>query len=151
MNNVQWLEMKCNYCRLISQFSFMSSTYGVSDRHVQLWPITVAGWSKAWIVFSRSNTGIVGSNRTWDMDVYVRLFCVCSALCAGSGLAASWSPVQEVLPTVQKIKKLKKIGQGATKGCRAVDRCPAVTCDILCGSLWYWASRQGGRENPESQ
>jgi hypothetical protein len=32
--------------------------------------------SKAWIVFARSNTGIVGSNPTPDMDVCVRLFCV---------------------------------------------------------------------------
>jgi hypothetical protein len=30
----------------------------------------------AWTVFTRSNTGIVGSNPTWGMDVCVRLFCV---------------------------------------------------------------------------
>jgi hypothetical protein len=34
----------------------------------------------------------------------VRLFCVCVVLCAGSGLATGWSPVQ-----------------GPTKGCRAID------------------------------
>jgi hypothetical protein len=43
-------------------------------------PITVAARSKAWTVFARSNTGIVGSNPTWGMDVYVRLFCVCAVL-----------------------------------------------------------------------
>jgi hypothetical protein len=56
--------------------------------------------SKAWTVFARSNTGIVGSNPTWGMDVRVRLFCVCAVLSAGSGLATGWSPAQEVLPTV---------------------------------------------------
>jgi hypothetical protein len=38
-------------------------------------------------VFARSNTGIVGSNRTQGMDVCVRLLCVCVVLCVGSGLA----------------------------------------------------------------
>jgi hypothetical protein len=35
----------------------------------------------------RSNTGIVGSNPTWGMDVCVRLLCVYVVLCADSGLA----------------------------------------------------------------
>jgi hypothetical protein len=39
-------------------------------------PITVAAQSKAWTVFARSNTGVVGSNSTRAMDVCVRLFCV---------------------------------------------------------------------------
>jgi hypothetical protein len=43
---------------------------------------------------------IVGSNPTWDMDVYVRLFYVYAVLCGGSGLAAGWAPTQGVLPTV---------------------------------------------------
>jgi hypothetical protein len=45
-----------------------------------LQPITVASQSKAWTVFSRSNTGIVSANPTWGMDVCMRLFCV-SAVC----------------------------------------------------------------------
>jgi hypothetical protein len=45
--------------------------------HLLLLPVRVAGRSKAWTVFVRSNTGIVGSNPTWDMDVCVRLLCVC--------------------------------------------------------------------------
>jgi hypothetical protein len=36
-------------------------------------PITVAARSKAWNVFPRSNTGIVGSNPTQVMDVSLRL------------------------------------------------------------------------------
>jgi hypothetical protein len=31
-------------------------------------------------------TGVVGSNRTQGMDVYLRLFCVC-VMCVGSSLA----------------------------------------------------------------
>jgi hypothetical protein len=37
-------------------------------------------------VFDRLNTGIVGSNPNRDMDVCVRLFCVCVVLREGSGL-----------------------------------------------------------------
>jgi hypothetical protein len=71
-------------------------------------PITVAAWSQTWTVFARSNAGIVGSNPTQGMDVCVRLFCVCVVPCVGSGLATGWSPVQEILPTVHTIKKVKK-------------------------------------------
>jgi hypothetical protein len=39
---------------------------------------------------------------------YVQLFCVCVVLCVSRGLATGWFPVQGVLPTVYKIKKLKK-------------------------------------------
>jgi hypothetical protein len=42
------------------------------------------------------------------MDVCVCLFCVYVALCVGSDLATGSSPVQGVLPTVYRIKKLKK-------------------------------------------
>jgi hypothetical protein len=48
----------------------------------------------------------------------VCLFCV--VLDIGRGLATGWSPVQGVLPTVYRIKKLKR-GQGPTKGYRAID------------------------------
>jgi hypothetical protein len=63
---------------------------------------------KIWTAFDRTNTGIVGWNPTRGMDVCVRLFCVCVVLCVGSGLATGWSPLQEVLPIVYMIKKLKK-------------------------------------------
>jgi hypothetical protein len=38
--------------------------------------ITVAVRFKAWTVFARSNTGILGSNLTQGMDVCLRLLCV---------------------------------------------------------------------------
>jgi hypothetical protein len=71
-------------------------------------PITVAPRSKAWTAFAHLNAGIVGSNPIQGIDVCVRLFCVCVVLCVGSGLATGWSPFQGVLPTVYRIKKLKK-------------------------------------------
>jgi hypothetical protein len=49
-------------------------------------PITVAARSKAWNVFARSNTGIVGSTPTRGIDDYLLLFCVCVS-CVGIGLA----------------------------------------------------------------
>jgi hypothetical protein len=54
--------------------------------------ITVAARSKAWTVFARSDTGVMGSNPTRGMDICVRLFCACVVLCVGSGLATGWSP-----------------------------------------------------------
>jgi hypothetical protein len=71
-------------------------------------PIRVPAQSKAWTVVARSNAGIVGSNLTQGMNVCVPLFCVCAVMCVGSGPATGWSPVQEVLETVYRIKKLKK-------------------------------------------
>jgi hypothetical protein len=58
-------------------------------------PIAVAVRSNAWTVFARSNIGIVVSNPTQGMDDSVRFI-----LCAGSGLATGWFPVEGVLPTV---------------------------------------------------
>jgi hypothetical protein len=63
---------------------------------------------------------LAGSNPTQGMDVcIVCIYCVCVVLCVGSGLATGWSSVQLVLPTVNRIKKLKS-GQGPTTGCRAI-------------------------------
>jgi hypothetical protein len=76
-------------------------------------PITVAARSKAWTVFARSNTGIVGSNPIWGIDVSVYV-----VLCAGSGLATGWSPVQAVLPSVytdQETEKAAKAQQRAVE------------------------------------
>jgi hypothetical protein len=70
--------------------------------------ITVAARPKAWTIFARSNTGVVGSNATRDRDVYLRLLCVCVVLCVGSSLATDWSPVQGVLPTVYRITMVQK-------------------------------------------
>jgi hypothetical protein len=69
-------------------------------RHLS--PVTVAARSKAWHVFVRLNTGIVGSNSARGMDVCVYPVFVLS--CVGSGLATGWSLVQGVLPIVYKCK-----------------------------------------------
>jgi hypothetical protein len=83
---------------------------------IRYWPITVTVRSKVRTVFACSNTGIVGSNPTNGMAVCVHLFCVCAVLCAGRGLAPGWSPVQGVLPTVWKVKRLKKKESRPNKG-----------------------------------
>jgi hypothetical protein len=71
-------------------------------------PTTVAARSKAWTMFACLNSGDAGSNPTEVMDVCVRLFCVCVVICVDSGFVTGWSPVQGVLPTVYRIKKLNK-------------------------------------------
>jgi hypothetical protein len=76
------------------------SLYVIKQRRINCKPITAFAGSKAWTVFARSNTGIVGSNPTQGMGVCLRLFCVC----IGSGIATGWSPVQRVLPTVLGLK-----------------------------------------------
>jgi hypothetical protein len=81
-------------------------TISMNRRRISEQPITVATRSEAWTVFARSNTGIVDLNPTRDMDVCVRLFCVCLVLCVGSDLSTGWSPFQGVLTTVSRIKKL---------------------------------------------
>jgi hypothetical protein len=66
---------------------------------VYQWPITVAARSKAWM----------GSNPTRGMNVCIMcVYSVCVALCVGRGLATGWSPVQGVLPTVNKDKETEK-------------------------------------------
>jgi hypothetical protein len=79
----------------------------------RLMPITMAARSKAWTAFARWNTGIVGSDLTRGMDVCVRLFCLCVAVCVGRGLATGWFPVQGVLPSLYRLRNWKTC-------CRAV-------------------------------
>jgi hypothetical protein len=52
-------------------------------------PITVAVRSKAWTVFARSDTGVMGSNPTSGMDVCIHLFCAFVVLCVQ--VAALWN------------------------------------------------------------
>jgi hypothetical protein len=54
-----------------------------------------------------SNSWILGSSPTQDMDVCVRLFCVCDILGVGRGPATGWSPVQGVLPTMYRLRNWK--------------------------------------------
>jgi hypothetical protein len=84
-------------------------------------PNTVAARSKVWTVFARLNTGIVGSNPTLGMDVYVCLFCVCVVLRVGSGLRRADPPSKESyrLRIGEETGKEAKVQQ---KDCRAIDR-----------------------------
>jgi hypothetical protein len=62
------------------------------------------------------------TSRDRAFESHTRHGCVFAfILCLGSGLSSGWSPVQGVLPTVHRIKKLKS-GQGPTKDCRAIYR-----------------------------
>jgi hypothetical protein len=65
-------------------------------------PVTVSERSEEYTVFTRSQTGIVGSNPTQGIDIWCvcAFLCVCVVLCLGRGLSTSWSPVQGVLPSV---------------------------------------------------
>jgi hypothetical protein len=71
-------------------------------------PITVAALSKARTVLTRWNSGIMGSKSTQGMDVCVRLFCVYVVSCVGSSLWTGWSPVQGILPALNRLKKMRK-------------------------------------------
>jgi hypothetical protein len=97
--------MECDYVYEDLESSLPLQYMHVQDAHGRSrWPRGL----KAWTVFARSNTGLVGSNPTQGIDVYVRLFCVCVVLCVGSGLGTGWSLVQGVLQTVQKYKKIEE-------------------------------------------
>jgi hypothetical protein len=107
-----WLcfsQQRLNLGYTVGAICVLRNSSGTVDLYkVKAMPFTVVAWSKAWTVFARSNTGIVGSNPTQSMAICVRLFYICALLCVGSGLATGWSPVQGVLPTVYRITKLKK-------------------------------------------
>jgi hypothetical protein len=108
-------------------YVFASSTPPCIMHRKKFWscwahlPITVAARSKAWTVFSRSNTGIMGSNPTRGMDVCVLLFCVCVVLRVGSGLVTADPPPKESYQLCIRLKNWKS-AQGPTKDCRAIDR-----------------------------
>jgi hypothetical protein len=76
-------------------------------RKVTITFTTMAARSKAWTVFARSNTGIVGSNPIRVMGCLPEfiLWLCCPVLC--SGLAKCWSPIQRILPTVCKIHNFR--------------------------------------------
>jgi hypothetical protein len=93
----------------------------IAQSYITKLPITVAARSKAWTVFVRSNTGLVGSDPTRGMDVCLRLFYVYFVLCVGSGLVTGLSPVQGFLVRVYRLRNWKS-AECPTKGCRAVDR-----------------------------
>jgi hypothetical protein len=67
-------------------------------------PIAVTEWSKAWTVLARLDAGIVGSNPTRGMDVYMRVYVYSMFVLSyvRRDLAMSWSLIQGVLPCVSK-------------------------------------------------
>jgi hypothetical protein len=60
----------------------MTTTYFILIIVKHAKPITVASWSKAWTVFTRSIGRAVCSNLTRGVNVYMSLFCACIVLCA---------------------------------------------------------------------
>jgi hypothetical protein len=94
--------------------------------------------SKAWTVFPRSNTGVVGSNPIQGMDVFVGLFCVYVVLCVGSGLMKGSSPSKESYRLCIGLRNWKS-DQDPIKGCRAI------------GEWWMMKNWKGfGRKRPLS-
>jgi hypothetical protein len=103
-----------------------------------------------WLLARMLGSWVWNPLKAW---IAVHLICVC-VLCVGSGLATGWSPTQGVLPTVYRIKKLKKQSR-FHQGCRAMggwvvylgkpegvhDRCcfsSAFTITCLLGMSWNW-------------
>jgi hypothetical protein len=110
-----WIQFGSNF-KVFPPLGTLDQGTSSTDLSIYIWssqtsfpPITVAAPSKAWNVFAGWNAGIVRSNPTQrHRCLCLCLFCVCVVLCVDSGLVTGWSPVQEVLPTVCRIKKLKK-------------------------------------------
>jgi hypothetical protein len=96
-----------------AQINFTTNSWG----DTQLYDTHTDESDSAWIIFARSNTGIVGSNLTRGMNVCVRLFSFYVIPYVGSGVATSWSPVQGVLPTVYRLRNWESC-QGPMKGCK---------------------------------
>jgi hypothetical protein len=97
-------------------------------------PITDGVRSKAWTVFSRSNTSFVGSNPTRDMEDYMRLFCVCADLCVGSGLATGRLCIG---------LRNWKGGQGKPEGCGSTDEWMNTNCVSRRSILTEDSNRSG--------
>jgi hypothetical protein len=88
------------------EISYRCLQYILSIRN--LLSITEAMWSNVWTVLALSNTGVVSLVTTRGMDISMWLLCICIFLCVVGGFAKGWMPIQAVLPTVYKIKKLWK-------------------------------------------
>jgi hypothetical protein len=67
-------------------------------------PVAVAEWSKAWTILACLDAGIVGSNHTRGMDVYMYVYVYSMFVLSyvDWDLAMSWSLIQGVLPCVYK-------------------------------------------------
>jgi hypothetical protein len=84
-----------------------------------LWKSEKYNCRSQWPRGLRSNTGIVGSNPTWGMDVCVRLLCLCCPVL----VAALWraDPPSKESYRLCKRSRNWKSGQGPTKGCTGTD------------------------------
>jgi hypothetical protein len=109
--------------QVITALSLISAHYKSPQHPLSLFP--------AWYVFKAGH----GSRVVWGKDCLRSLgrydrgfeyhfghgylmcvfFCVCVAVCVGTGLVMGCSPVQGVLPTIWKVKKLK--WNGTFHGC----------------------------------
>jgi hypothetical protein len=88
-------------------------------------PVAVAEWSKAWTVLARLDGGIVCSNPTLGMDIYMYVYVYSMFVLSyvGRGLVMSWSLIQGVLPCVAKIDfETQKGGLGPIAGCCAKEK-----------------------------
>jgi hypothetical protein len=94
-------------------------------------PVMMAAWPKAWTVFARSNTGVMGLNPTRGMDVHVCLCCVCAILCVGSGFVTGWSPTKESCWLCIGLWNWKS-GQGPAKGCRTINEWMNIKTIVNC-------------------
>jgi hypothetical protein len=94
---------------LVSDFYYLNiRLFIIIITTITIKPVPMAARSKARTVFGRSNIGIAVSNPAWGMDVCPRFFCFMLS-CVGRGLASGWSPLQEVLPTVQIDSQIQKL------------------------------------------
>jgi hypothetical protein len=75
------------------------------------------GWTEV-IVFNRINTGIVGSNPTWGMNVCSVFMLSCVQVGA---LRRADPPSKESYRLCKRLKNLKS-DRSRTKGCRSIDR-----------------------------
>jgi hypothetical protein len=67
----------------------------------------------------------------------VCLFCVCVVLSVGSGFAMGWSPVQGVLPTVQRIKKPKKRPRPIKRAQRSINNNVIHAVNTVPWRVWW--------------
>jgi hypothetical protein len=87
--------------------------------------LVLCNWGSQWPRGLGNELSLLALER-WDrrFESHWRHGCLCVfILCAGSGLATGWSPVQGVLLTLYKIKKLKKRQRSnQKKDCSTIDR-----------------------------
>jgi hypothetical protein len=120
------LEYRYNLCAYIF--------FRVCYRSVE--PATAAALSKAWTVFGRSDSEIVGFSPTQGIDVWCAYeFILC--LCCRSGLATRWSIVQGVLQCVKKWLRNWIRGQGPECAGRGIEKNRSAESKILtsCASI----------------